>query len=207
MSNEGSPPLWRYLALGDSYTIGEGVDASERWPAQLAQRLRQRDSIEVDLRVIAQTGWTVAELGAALDQAEARAELQPPYDLLSLLIGVNDQYRGHPPAQYRGEFCALLQRALGWVRERSALRVLSIPDWGVTPFAADDRRSATQIGDEIDAYNAMARAACDDAGVLVIDITDLTRQAAEDDSLLTGDGLHPSARDYARWVERVLASL
>lgn len=205
MSDAGSPPRWRYLALGDSYTIGEGVDPGERWPVQLAQRLRQRDGVEVDLRVIAQTGWTVAELDAALDQAEAG--LQPPYDLLSLLVGVNDQYRGYSHSRYRGEFCALLQRVLGWLRERSALRVLSIPDWGVTPFAADDRRSAAQIGAEIDAYNGMARAACADAGVRFIDITDLTRQAATDRSLLTGDGLHPSARDYARWAERVLATL
>src|SRR5262245_57759819 len=122
----------RFLALGDSYTIGESVPASERWPVQLARLLREQKINLDDPTIIARTGWTTAELWAGIDRAKPRGG----YGLVSLLIGVNNQYRGRSEVEYRQEFVALLQRAIGFADQRPArVLVLSIPDWGVTPFA------------------------------------------------------------------------
>src|SRR5689334_6134106 len=134
----------RFLALGDSYTIGEGVEASGRWPNQLAARLGL-DAQEI----VAQTGWTTDELGAAMDAHAFHA----PYALVTLLIGVNNQYRGRDLAGYRGEFTQLLQRAIALAGDSPRhVVVVSIPDWGITPFARG--RDADAIAREIDAYNA-----------------------------------------------------
>ena len=122
-----------YLALGDSYTIGEGVPDADRWPVQLATALRAEGIDLADPRIIATTGWTTDELASAIDVAEPVGR----YDFVSLLIGVNNQYRGRSVAEYRGEFTALLKRAIGFAGGRpERVLVLSIPDWGVTPFAA-----------------------------------------------------------------------
>lgn len=208
----------RYLALGDSYTIGESVAVDARWPNQLAARLRAEGVDLAPPQIIARTGWTTDELSAALD-ALARGETvslsddeqarapAPPYALVSLLIGVNDQYRGRPVTAARSEFQALLQRAIayaGGAPER--VLVLSIPDWGVTPFARAHGRDGAQVAIEIDAYNADQRALCAAAGVRYIDITAGTREAGLRPELLAADGLHPSALDYARWAEAALAA-
>ena len=193
------------LALGDSYSIGESVTEQERWPVQLTALLRAQGVNVAAPRIIAQTGWTTDELSAALDSSEN--ELTPPYDLVSLLIGVNNQYRGRPLDEYATQFEALLRRAMGWAGTVGEVRVLSIPDWGVTPFARGDARSAAQIGAEIDACNALARAVCARSGVRFIDITESTREAAVRPELLSTDGLHPSALEYARWAERVYQTL
>ena len=197
----------RLLALGDSYTIGEAVPVSERWPLQLAEMAQTQGlmSAPVDVRIVAQTGWTVAELSDALDSIES--ELDIPWSLVTLLIGVNDQYRGHSLARYQSDFAQMLQRAAHWAGSPTRLRVLSIPDWGVTPFAREDHRSAAQIAATIDAFNAVAHEVCERWDVRFIDITDLTREAATDPTLLAEDGLHPSGRDYGRWAERVLQTL
>jgi len=139
--------LRSFLALGDSYTIGEGVEASGRWPNQLAARVGL-DAPEI----VAQTGWTTDELGAAMD-AQA---FHPPYALVTLLIGVNNQYRGRDLASYRGEFTQLLQRAIELAGDKPRhVVVVSIPDWGITPFARG--RDPLAIAREIDAYNAANR--------------------------------------------------
>ncbi|GIW13428.1 MAG: lysophospholipase [Tepidiforma sp.] len=192
--------MHRVLALGDSYTIGEAVDPADRWPVQLVARLRA-DGIAIDEPVIiARTGWTTAELAAAIDAA-------PPagtFHLVSLLIGVNDQYRGLPcNGAYRARLDGLLHRARAFAAgDPSRLLVLSIPDWGVTPFAAGRDRAAVSAA--IDAFNAVNRAAAEAAGAAWVDVTQVSRTAAADPSLLASDGLHPSAAMYARWVERVL---
>jgi lysophospholipase L1-like esterase len=182
----------RYLALGDSYTIGESVSASERFPAQLARRLA------MDLpQVIAKTGWTTDELNAAIDAANVTGT----FDLVTLLIGVNNQYRGRDVEQYRSEFAALLQRAIGFAGgEARRVVVVSIPDWGVTPFAAERDRLA--IARAIDAYNRVNREETSRAGARYVDITPLSRST--DPALVAGDGLHPSASQYAAWVEAML---
>lgn len=191
----------RYLALGDSYTIGEGVPESGRWPVQLAQALRADGIPMADPKIIAQTGWTTDELDAAIDAVHPLSE----YDLVSLLIGVNNQYRQREAAEYRLQFSQLLERAVAfaqWRRER--VLVLSIPDWGITPFAAADARGATRIGEEIDAFNLVAHDVCRKRGVAFVDITAVSRQRGAEAAMLIDDGLHPSQTMYAEWTRLAL---
>lgn len=197
----GQSPGLRYLALGDSYTIGEGVPEAGRWPLQLANALRADGIPMADPRIIAQTGWTTGELDAAIDAAQPAAE----YDLVSLLIGVNNQYRGLGVDEYRTQFSALLERATGFAREqRDRVLVLSIPDWGVTPFARRELRSAARIADEIDAYNGAAQEACVQRGVAFVDITAISRARGAEPQMLVEDDLHPSMAMYAEWTRLVL---
>jgi len=190
-----------YLALGDSYTIGEGVPQAGSWPFQLASALRAQGIALDDPQVIATTGWTTNELAAAID-AEAP---QGPYALVSLLIGVNNQYRGRPLAEYRQQFEQLLQRAIALAGEdpRRVL-VLSTPDWGFTPYAQQHGRDAAQVAREIDDFNAAAQACCGDYGVAFVDITPISRDNGQDARMLAEDGLHPSALMYQRWMQAAL---
>lgn len=191
-----------YLALGDSYTIGEGVAEEGRWPVQLAKALREEGIPLADPHVLATTGWTTDELDAAIDDAEPSFD---QYDFASLLIGVNNQYRGRPLDEYREQFAALLERAIGFVGDRAGrVIVLSIPDWGVTPFAAADARGAVRIGAEIDAFNAAAREICAIRGVAFVDITPVSRERGGEPVMLADDGLHPSASMYAEWTRLAL---
>jgi len=184
-----------YLALGDSYTIGEGVPAEGRWPVQLAAALRATGVPLADPAILATTGWTTDELSAAMDAA---AHL-PPWDLVSLLIGVNNQYRGRGVEEYRHEFRRLLDRAIALAAGRAGrVLVLSIPDWGTTPFARDSGRDTARIAAELDAYNAAAREETLRLGASWVDITPISRRHA---TLLADDGLHPSAAQYALWTE------
>ena len=190
-----------FLALGDSYTIGEGVDAGDRWPLQLARALRGEGVALEDPRIIAATGWTTDELSAAIDAAD------PPrgFGLVSLLIGVNNQYRGRPVDEYRAQFDALLARAARFAGDRPGrVLVLSIPDWGVTPFAAASGRDRAAIARELDAYNAAARAACAARGIGHVDIAPLSRARGGEPRMLAADGLHPSAALYAHWARLAL---
>jgi len=191
-----------YLALGDSYTIGEAVSAAESFPYQLKDALvKQGHSVE-SIQMIAQTGWTTDELQAAIDVAT----LSPPYDLVTLLIGVNNQYRGYSLENYRVEFEQLLRQAIVFAgADTERVRVLSIPDWGVTPFAQKEGRFAEKVGKEIDAFNAAAQEISENFGVVFINITPHSRLAATDFSLLAPDGLHPSGKMYAHWVQSLLA--
>ena len=190
-----------YLALGDSYTIGEGVEERGRWPMQLAQGLREAGIATADPRIIATTGWTTDELAAAMDAAEPLGE----WDFVSLLIGVNNQYRGRDVDDYLGEFTRLLQRAIALANARAdRVLVLSIPDWGVTPFARNEGRDLQQVADELDAYNAAAREVCSAHGVAFVDITGISRDGGDAPGMLADDGLHPSAAMYARWAEAAL---
>lgn len=189
----------RYLALGDSYTIGEGVAPTERWPVQLAARLRADGLAVQEPLIIARTGWSVGELTAAMDAAS----LDAPYDLVTLLIGVNDQYRDGEAETYRAELRTLLARAvtLAGACTRRVL-VVSIPDWGVTAFAANDARGAAAIGSAIDAFNAVARDEARRIGVDFIDITGVSRALAQRVQLVD-DGLHPNFAQYRAWTDRI----
>jgi lysophospholipase L1-like esterase len=187
-----------YLALGDSYTIGEGVEEHGGWPMQLARGLRDAGIAIADPRIIATTGWTTDELAAAMDAAERLGD----WDFVSLLIGVNNQYRGRVVDDYAGEFTRLLQRAIALAHGRAdRVLVLSIPDWGVTPFARASGRNLQRIADELDAYNAAAREACAAHGVAFVDISGISRDGGDAADMLAEDGLHPSALMYARWTE------
>lgn len=190
----------RYLALGDSYTIGESVSESDRWPVQLAALL-ENEGVTTDLTLIARTGWTTDELWAAIQQRG----VEPPYDLVSLLIGVNNQYRGRSVEDYRKEFRFLLGKAIEYAGgDPGRVIVLSIPDWGVTPFARFDPRTPGQIAAEIDAFNAVNREETEKAGARYIDITPGSRDARTTPGLIAEDGLHPSAAMYAQWAQAAL---
>jgi lysophospholipase L1-like esterase len=191
----------RPLALGDSYTVGEGVAPSEAWPAQLVQRLREHAHPCAAPTVLARTGWTTDELLAAL----ATATLAPPYDLVTLQIGVNDQYRGRSADAFAQDFAGLLAQALRLAGGRTT-RVLavSIPDWGVTPFAAQDARTPQAIAMAIDQFNARARARGLRVGAAWVDVTRASRSAGQTPAQLCADGLHPGPAQYARWVETAL---
>jgi lysophospholipase L1-like esterase len=187
-----------YLALGDSYTIGEGVAATERWPAQLVRRLRARGVAIGEPQLVAVTGWTTDELDEGMDAVA----LTPPYDLVTLLIGVNNQYRGRGAGEYRGQFASLLRRASGLAGSHaSRVVVVSIPDWGVTRFAREQGRDSAQIAHALDVYNAIARDEASRAGARWVDITPLSRRHP---GLLADDGLHPSAAQYALWTGAIL---
>ncbi len=188
----------RYLALGDSYTIGEAVEPTERFPAQLVTSLRIRSIGVSDPLVIAQTGWTTDELNAALDDAN----VQGSFSFVTLLIGVNNQYRGRSIDEYRIEFTALLQRAIGFAGgNASYVVVVSIPDWGVMPFA--EGRDRKQIAKEIDAFNAVNWEESVKAGALYVDVTPISREVVRYPELIAADGLHPSAVQYKYWVELI----
>jgi lysophospholipase L1-like esterase len=191
----------RFLALGDSYTIGEAVAEAQRWPVQLAALLRARGVAIADPEIVATTGWTTDELSAGIDAAAPRG----PYDLVSLLIGVNDQYRGRSVEEFLRGLEPLLARALGFAGGApDRVLVLAIPDWGVTPFADGDARGRRAIGEAIDAYNAAKRAAAQAAGARWVSTEAASRRAADDPALTAQDGLHPSGLLYAEWADLAL---
>jgi len=182
----------RILALGDSYTIGESVAEADRWPNQLARELKAEKP-----QIIAKTGWTTDELSDTLNKFLPREH----YQLVTLLIGVNNQYRGRDSEQYRREFAGLLQRAIGFAGDNPKhVIVVSIPDWGVTPFA--EGRDRAKIGREIDLFNAINRTETTRLGAHYVDITPVSRR--NDPTLVAPDGLHPSAKQYADWVKLIV---
>lgn len=194
-------PELRYLALGDSYTIGEAVHEADRWPMQLARALRADGIALADPRIIATTGWTTDELDTAISAQEPIET----HDFVSLLIGVNNQYRGCEVEQFRTQFAALLWRAIGFAGNRPGrVLVLSIPDWGVTPFARKEGRDGARIAVELDAYNQATREVCTARGVAFVDITPISRARGGEAAMLAADGLHPSAAMYAEWTRLAL---
>jgi lysophospholipase L1-like esterase len=193
----------RFLALGDSYTIGESVSPAERWPEQLVVMLRDGGVDVADPQIIATTGWTTDELVRGIDAA--KADLRPPYALVSLMIGVNNQYRGRDVEEYRTQFSHLLRRAIEFAgNQADHVIVLSIPDWGVTPFGKSSGRDVQHIAQEIDRFNTVARKETDRAGAHFIDLTPVSRAASSDASLVADDGLHPSAAMHRKWAELVV---
>lgn len=200
-TNSYAAPGVAYLALGDSYTIGEAVTEVERFPEQLVARLR-KDSFTVEqLTIIARTGWTTD----ALSREIIRTDLPDTvYNLVSLLIGVNNQFRGRTLENYKDEFNTLLHQAIALAGNRPAqVIVLSIPDYGVTPYVTDDKQEK-KIAAEIDAYNDAAAQICLANQVRFVNITPISRKAAEDSALIATDGLHPSGQMYKLWVDLML---
>jgi len=192
-------PARSFLALGDSYTIGQSVPVSDRWPNQLVGQLREKGFYMADPQIIAMTGWTTANLL----QTMQTAQLTPPYDMVTLLIGVNDQYQGRTLESYRQGFTALLTRAVELAdADPARVIVVSIPDYSVTPFA--EMRNPARIRTALNQFNALNLELAFAAGVHYVDITPGSREAAADLSLLAPDQLHPSGKMYAEWVKLIL---
>ncbi|MCK9280172.1 MAG: SGNH/GDSL hydrolase family protein [Melioribacteraceae bacterium] len=185
-----------YLALGDSYTIGESVSENERYPVQFADSVRLlKYKIENPL-IIAKTGWTTDELNKGIEAVSPQGK----YDLVTLLIGVNNQYRGRDTAEYRTQFAQLLKRSINFaVLGNKGVIVISIPDWGVTPFAKD--REPELIAKEIDTFNKINKEESEKESVYYFDITGISRQAVTSPDLIARDGLHPSGKMYELWMK------
>ena len=197
-----SPDPVRILALGDSYTIGESVAESGRWPVQFANLLRERGLTVEGPRIIARTGWTTTEMLQAVESED----LTPPYELVTLLIGVNDQFRGLSLEGYRENFATALDRAIELAGgDQNRVIVLSIPDYAVTPFAR--AFGLTGIGPMIDAFNEANFGISEAVGVHYVDVTTVSREAATDPTLIAFDGLHPSASMYAEWSRLALLKM
>lgn len=193
---------YRYLSLGDSYTIGESVAPEERWSVILTDLLRKNNVNIADPEIIARTGWTTAELMDGIKNRNPKG----PYNLVSLLIGVNNQYRGQSLERYRTELQELLQQAIGFAGGNiERVFMLSTPDWGVTPFAKGSDQDKT--ASEIDAFNQVALEECEKLGIAFIDITPLSRVAKNDISLIADDQLHFSGKMYRQWAEKALPTV
>lgn len=186
---------YSYLALGDSYSIGEQVAFAENFPNQVIQLLRKAGFAFSGAEIIAKTGWTTDELSNAIEKTVTLEN----YDIISLLIGVNDQYRGRSGSEFKIEFEQLLQEAIQLAGNRpNRVFVLSIPDWGVTPFAAG--RDRKQVAEEIDAYNYICETSAKEFQAVFIDITTSQRADAHKTEYLAADGLHPSGLEYSKWA-------
>ena len=187
-----------FLALGDSYTIGEAVPENECWPMQLVEMLNNVGKVFSKPQIIATTGWTSDELIAAIKIENPQGQ----FDLVSLLIGVNNQYRGYSKEVYAKEFEDLLNQAIDFAGKiTNHVVVVSIPDWGATPFAKD--RNREEIATEIDEYNTINREISLQKGVHYVDITPGSRLSLSDYSLVTTDELHPSGKEYMKWTEKI----
>lgn len=197
-----APTTLKYLALGDSYTIGEGLPIEENFPFQTQTLFNQEQVIKMDNpKIIAVTGWTTDELNAGIDAANIDEQA---FDFVSLLIGVNNQYRGRDLAEYEVQFTTLLERAIAFSKAgNKRVFVLSIPDWGITPFAQDKAVDAEKVAQEIDAFNQVKQKVCKNHDVHFIDITPSTRIFGKHESYLVADGLHYGAAEYGRWAKQL----
>ncbi len=191
-----------YLALGDSYTIGEQVLLAESFPYQTVELLRNKNIEIVAPEIIAKTGWTTDELHYAISQHTFLKN----YDFVSLLIGVNNQYRGRSVKEYEIEFGILLKQAIIFGGNNPTnVFVLSIPDWGVTPFAIE--KDVAKIAKEIDEYNTACKKITLQHNCTFIDITTSQRTDANNVDMLASDGLHPSGKEYAKWSAQLTAAI
>jgi lysophospholipase L1-like esterase len=188
-----------FLALGDSYTIGENLPPDHRWPAQLTDSLQARGIEIQEPDIIAETGWTTDELMKNITQENPAKN----YDLVSLLIGVNNQYRGYDISSYKTEFEQLLKKAISFADgESEQVFVLSIPDYSVTPFGKS--KEPKTIAEELYNYNEVARRICNEYQVSFINITPISKKAANDSTLIADDNLHPSGKMYQQWVSKII---
>jgi lysophospholipase L1-like esterase len=192
----------RYLALGDSYTAGTGIDTLQSFPRQLQQGLARELNRGVTVQVVAQAGWRTDNLINALEEQT----LEDTYDLVTLLIGVNNQFQNRPFSQYEDEFPLLINKALNLAgNDSEQVVVVSIPDYSYTPFGQD--LGFENISEEIDTYNNFARTIAEENGILFIDITDISRSGLEDTSLVAKDNLHLSEKAYQMFLDRIVPTV
>ena len=191
----------KFLALGDSYTIGESVAEDDRWPVLLSKALNAKGRPVTKPTIIATTGWRTDNLKDAIDKAKLKNE----YGLVTLLIGVNNQYQGKSVEQYAKEFEGLLVTAIRFAKgKKENVLVVSIPDYGYTPFG---KAKQTEITKAIDSFNNVNKSITEKTGVKYVDITDISRKGLEQPYLVADDGLHPSGKMYRLWVDRIMLSI
>lgn len=201
-NEEPADPNYSYLALGDSYTIGESVVETERWPVQLAEQLRARGYKIAAPKIIAKTGWTTEDL---LRGMESELNIQRDFDLVSILIGVNNQYQGKPATEYEEDLRTIFRKAVNHSKTmEKGVFALSIPDYGYTPFGSSNQE---EISAEIDRFNEIFRRVADEFNVPFYNITPISRDAANNPDLVASDGLHPSGLMYQYWVDQIVSQV
>ena len=194
--------IYNYLALGDSYTIGEAVSLTESFPYQVVQLLRSKEYNFSAAEIIAKTGWTTDELLDAIN----KSTLLSKYDFVTLLIGVNNQYRGRDALEYKEQFEELLKKAIELANgKKEHVIIVSIPDYSVTPYA--NSMDTEKISKELEVFNSINRALSIQYKVQYVDITETSRNAKSDPALITSDGLHPSGKEYAKWAEKIIETM
>ncbi len=190
-----------YLALGDSYTIGHGIPAAQNFPNQLGDSLSANGDTIRPIKIIAKTGWTTANLQNGIDNAQ---NLDPTYDFVTLLIGVNNQYQSKPIDQYRPDFESLLAQAIQFAGgQKERVFIVSIPDYAFTGFGGGD----PIVSKEIDDYNAINKRIAEEMEVAYFDITPISRKGLDEPELVASDRLHPSGEQYRRWVALMLPTV
>jgi len=188
----------RYLALGDSYTIGESVPAAENFPAQLFKAMKDKGTPVSSYKIIARTGWTTGNLKAAIQASSYK----DTFNLVSLLIGVNNQYQGKSIEEYKTEFIELANRAIQYAGgEKKNVFIVSIPDYGYTPFGKNNQQ---KISAEVATFNKVNKQVSDSLGLKYYNITPISQRGLSEPDLVAGDGLHPSAKMYEEWVELIM---
>ena len=198
-NQEPENPNYTYLALGDSYTIGESVIETERWPVQLAEQLRDRNYKVAPPKIIAKTGWTTGDLIRGI---ENELSVQRDFDLVSILIGVNNQYQGKLITEYEEDLRSIFRRAINHSKTgEKGVFAVSIPDYGYTPFGSSNQE---EISAEIDRFNEVFKRVADEFGVPFYNITPISRNAANNPDLVASDGLHPSGLMYKYWVDQIV---
>jgi len=198
-NQEPEDPNYSYLALGDSYTIGESVLETERWPVQLVEELRSRDYKMAAPKIIAKTGWTTEDL---LRGMENELNIQRNFDLVSILIGVNNQYQGKRITEYEEDLRTIFRKAVNHSKTmEKGVFAVSIPDYGYTPFGSEDQE---EISVEIDRFNKVFKRVADEFNVPFYNITPISRDAVNNPDLVASDGLHPSKLMYQYWVDQIV---
>jgi len=194
-NHNNSGQLINYLALGDSYTIGQGLEESERWPNQLGQKLEENGYEIGAIDIIAKTGWTTTNLINNIELTELGE-----FNLVSLLIGVNNQFQNKSFEIFRSEFDLLVEKSIQITGSNKRVFILSIPDYGVTPFGSSN---SDMIAQELDMYNDYMNQRCFEQNISFVNITEISRQLADSPGSLAEDNLHPSGSQYAKWVKEL----
>ncbi|MBP1988295.1 SGNH/GDSL hydrolase family protein [Halolamina salifodinae] len=187
----------RILALGDSYTVGTGVDADERWVTKLTERLRAEGEAVADPVVIAENGWTTDDLDEAIDKAEPAG----PFDLVTLLIGANNCFQEEPPETFAPKFEAMLDRALEFAENPDSVVVITVPDYTLTPVGQEN--DPEEHAERLDAYEEITREAVEKRGVRLVDVIPPSKRVAAEPALIAGDDLHPAPAQHDLWLERI----
>jgi lysophospholipase L1-like esterase len=194
--------IYSYLALGDSYTIGEAVPLNQSFPYQVVQLLRNKEFNFSAPEIIAKTGWTTDELQNAINNST----LLSKYDFVTLLIGVNNQYRGKDAIEYKEQFEELLKKAIDLANgKKEHVAVISIPDYSVTPYAK--QMDTEKISKEIEVFNGINKALSIQYKVQYVDITTDSREAKNNPTFIAHDSLHPSEKEYAKWAEKIVDAI